>query len=272
MSYQGQDPTFNTVLARATSASNPYIMEKYFNSASASPAFISKRSRGSTINSHAALSNDDYCGRFLGQGSDGSAFISSSAIDFRVDGATSAGTVKGKIMFATRNSSSDFSYRFTIKSDGSMGFNTTAPITAYDFRPISSSSTSIIRHYSPNNDVNAISTFRAETLAGTLDISLQGITGVGGSTAFIKTSNADTTFSIKTGGSTDRLIILGTGLIGIGITPTARLTLPAGTATANTAPLKFTAGTSLAVLEDGTMEFDGANLFITIGGVRKTII
>lgn len=42
--------------------------------------------------------------------------------------------------------------------------------------------------------------------------------------------------------------------------PTARLHLPAGTATANTAPLKFTAGTLLnpAALEAGAMEYDTA--------------
>lgn len=51
---------------------------------------------------------------------------------------------------------------------------------------------------------------------------------------------------------------------GFGIAPTAKLTLPAGTATANTAPLKFTAGTILTVAESGVLETDGGNnLFYT---------
>lgn len=62
------------------------------------------------------------------------------------------------------------------------------------------------------------------------------------------------------------------GSIGIGLTtPTARLHLPAGTATANTAPFKFTSGTNLSVIENGAMEYDGTNLYVSIGGVRKQL-
>jgi hypothetical protein len=64
------------------------------------------------------------------------------------------------------------------------------------------------------------------------------------------------------------------GSVGIGVvSPTAKLHLPAGTATAGTAPQKFTAGTLLAALELGALEFvdDGTNghLYITrnIAGV-----
>jgi hypothetical protein len=64
------------------------------------------------------------------------------------------------------------------------------------------------------------------------------------------------------------------GRVGIGqTTPTARLHLKAGTATANTAPFKFTSGTNLTVTEAGAMEWDGTNLFITqtSGPTRKTL-
>ena len=70
------------------------------------------------------------------------------------------------------------------------------------------------------------------------------------------------------------------GNVGIGTdSPTARLHLPAGTATANTAPQKFTAGTLLTTKELGAVEFidDGTDgkLYITlnIGGTltRKEI-
>ena len=61
----------------------------------------------------------------------------------------------------------------------------------------------------------------------------------------------------------------GGGKVGIGtITPTAKLHLPAGTATANTAPLKFTAGVLNTTAEAGAVEFvdDGTNghLYITL--------
>lgn len=63
----------------------------------------------------------------------------------------------------------------------------------------------------------------------------------------------------------ERMRISSTGLVSIGGTsPTARLLLPAGTATANTAPLKFTKGTNLTAPEDGAMEFTGDNLYLTI--------
>lgn len=51
--------------------------------------------------------------------------------------------------------------------------------------------------------------------------------------------------------------------LGIGISPTASLTLRAGTATAGTAPIVFTAGTNLTAAVAGTMEYDGSELFHT---------
>jgi hypothetical protein len=55
---------------------------------------------------------------------------------------------------------------------------------------------------------------------------------------------------------------------GTSIAPTAILHLAAGTATANTAPLKFTSGTNLTTPEAGAMEFDGSHLYFTIGSTR----
>jgi hypothetical protein len=45
--------------------------------------------------------------------------------------------------------------------------------------------------------------------------------------------------------------------------PTAYLHLGAGTATANTAPLKLTSGTSLGTTEAGAIEYDGSHLYFT---------
>ena len=61
-------------------------------------------------------------------------------------------------------------------------------------------------------------------------------------------------------------------MVGIGGTsPTARFHLPAGTASANTAPLKLTSGTLLTSAEAGAVEFltDIAYLTITTGTARK---
>jgi hypothetical protein len=59
--------------------------------------------------------------------------------------------------------------------------------------------------------------------------------------------------------------------IGTNTTPTARLHLPAGTATVNTAPLKFTSGPLLTTAVAGTIEFltDKYYMTITTGAARK---
>jgi hypothetical protein len=71
---------------------------------------------------------------------------------------------------------------------------------------------------------------------------------------------------------TKRFTISQAGLVGIGQgTPTAVLHLKAGTATANTSPLKFTSGTNLTTPEAGAVEFDGTNYFATASTTRYTL-
>jgi hypothetical protein len=64
------------------------------------------------------------------------------------------------------------------------------------------------------------------------------------------------------------------GSVGIGVTlPLALLHLAAGTATANTAPLKLTSGTNLTTAEAGAVEYNGTNLFFTRAGtVRENVL
>jgi phage baseplate assembly protein gpV len=62
--------------------------------------------------------------------------------------------------------------------------------------------------------------------------------------------------------------------VNIGTTTNTRgalLRLGAGAAAANSAPLKFTAGTNLTTPENGAFEFDGSFLYFTIGGVRLKV-
>jgi hypothetical protein len=64
-----------------------------------------------------------------------------------------------------------------------------------------------------------------------------------------------------------------TGQTGIGgqTTPTALLHIPASSGAVGMGPLKLTEGTLLAVPEDGLFEYDGTNLFFTVGATRKTV-
>ncbi|MDN3656660.1 hypothetical protein QWZ08_13530 [Ferruginibacter paludis] len=73
----------------------------------------------------------------------------------------------------------------------------------------------------------------------------------------------------KTSSGTVLDVVDEAGNVGIGVTnPTAALHLGAGTAAANTAPLKFTAGTNLTTPENGAVEFNGTHFYGTVGGTR----
>ncbi|MCG2613745.1 hypothetical protein LZZ85_05615 [Terrimonas sp. NA20] len=62
------------------------------------------------------------------------------------------------------------------------------------------------------------------------------------------------------------------GKVSIGdFSSSAMLHVQAGTATANTAPIKLTAGTNLTTPEAGAIEFDGTNYYATSGSTRYTL-
>lgn len=80
-------------------------------------------------------------------------------------------------------------------------------------------------------------------------------------------------FYLRTDGSTNTTFYIkqsGTGNTGWSPTYTTGsvLTLPAGTATVGTAPLKFTSGTNLTTPENGAAEYDGTEYYLTSGGTR----
>lgn len=63
------------------------------------------------------------------------------------------------------------------------------------------------------------------------------------------------------------------GQIGLhGVTPSALLTLAAGTATASTAPLKFTTGTNLTVAEAGVMEYNNTFHLTNSDATRRHVV
>lgn len=80
---------------------------------------------------------------------------------------------------------------------------------------------------------------------------------------------------VKAISSTRADLFVPSGNIALGniTSPTGRIHLPAGTTSASSAPIKFTAGTNMTAAEAGALEWDGSNLFITqtTGPTRKTI-
>lgn len=138
------------------------------------------------------------------------------------------------------------------------------------------------------------STSEGVRFGGTVRLYDNGTTGrwsPGGGNGQLFTSGSTGIFSVFNSGGSNSVVLDGSGIIyrsssplqiqttgnvGIGAGGTsasARLHLPAGTATASTAPLKFTSGTNLTAAEAGAVEWDGTNLFITqtSGPTRKTI-
>lgn len=124
-----------------------------------------------------------------------------------------------------------------------------------------------------NNSVGAIN-FIATANTATKQITSQ----VGGYTSGTTANNRGgvLTFSTKPDATTslvERIRITNSGSVGIGTeTPTAVLHLKAGSATANTSPLKFTSGATMSIAEAGSVEFltDAYYGTITTGAARKT--
>jgi hypothetical protein len=119
-----------------------------------------------------------------------------------------------------------------------------------------------------------VGTFTFPKVIGTTDITtplLIGGTAVGSKLTYKSTTGVGTTTGIAhqwlggTDGATVIATMLNNGNVGIGTTsPTAYLHIKAGTATAGTAPLKFTSGTLNTTEESGTIEYDGTDFYISI--------
>ena len=108
---------------------------------------------------------------------------------------------------------------------------------------------------------------------GTFNLGVFGFVRDGGDRKgkFIVQNNNGTTVDSWS----QNLVVTNSGNVGIGTTnPKAYLHLKAGTATASTAPLKFTTGTSLTAPEAGALEFTTDDLFFTIttGTARKAFV
>jgi hypothetical protein len=97
-----------------------------------------------------------------------------------------------------------------------------------------------------------------------------------GDSAMYNQSGSNKLWIENTAGSTPLLSgDFTTNNVGINIAsaaPTARLHIGAGSATANTAPLKLTSGTNLTTAEAGAVEYDGTEFYATNSGASRTIL
>lgn len=165
----------------------------------------------------------------------------------------------------------------TLTPTGRLGVGTTTPLGRLDVSGASAStdlvtfdstrSISVVNTNTTANNASGI-LFRSQSTNGTIQsgVKLLGVntarTVTGLTTDFAILTNANGTIS-------EKMRVTSGGNVGIGVTaPTATLHLKAGTAAANTSPLKFTTGVALTTPEDGSMEYHSSHLYFTIGSTR----
>lgn len=214
----------------------------------------------------------DYAG--LGDIPANTALIGSYAANLAYFPETSAGGVGYKVIFGYYNGAtvkSALEYANTtasalaqidiLKGGGNVTVGSAASVAARNGITVTNTSA----------NAAAEAGFAATTGAGT------GFFGVGSSASskvaglMCYTANA-VPWTVWTNGLR-RMSINSDGLCGIGVTnATATLQLKAGTATANTAPLKINSGTVMSTPEDGCVEYNGTKWYTTIGTDRREII
>ncbi|MAP54630.1 hypothetical protein [Altibacter sp.] len=196
-----------------------------------------------------------------------------------------------KLIYATRAKLTGTD--MVITDDGRIGFGTSDPVERFEFRgpgdndfQITSANTNPPNFilYNTGGTIDAPTALATDQEIGALVIKTHDGSGIrenGGFRFYMDGSPAPgsvpSKFVISTtpNGSIsqrERIIVRSTGNVGISESnPTASLHVRAGTSTAGSAPLKFTAGTNLAVAESGAMEFDGSNLYFTPSTERQTV-
>lgn len=201
-------------------------------------------------------------------------------------GVNSGGT---NLIYATRAQALGNDFVFT--NDGKIGIGTKTPVERFELRgpgdndmQITSASTNPPNFifYNTGGTLDAPNALGTDQEIGSIIMKTHdGVTmrENGGFRFFMdgtpSVGNVPSKFIISTtpsGGSVDvtRLVVRSTGNVGIGLdNPQAKLHLTAGSASANSAPFKFSSGTSLTTPEAGAMEYDGSSLYFTPSASKR---
>jgi len=188
---------------------------------------------------------------------------------------TSTAFTSGSVVFAGSSGTytQDNSNLFFDDTNNRVGIGLTNPEAKIHIKSdVNGTSNMIFENLQGGPNSSAAIYLKTRNLAGTADVT--GIitkTKTGGY-YFDNNENSTNAFMQFSNYLTTWMYADGNGRVGIGTTtPTAVLNLKAGTATANTAPLKFTSGTNLTTAEAGAMEFNGTNLFFSPSTTRHTV-
>jgi hypothetical protein len=188
------------------------------------------------------------------------------------NGGTGASSLTPNNYLIRTNSSGIFDTSAVYEIGGNVGIGTTSPQAQLDISTTVSATGAILRLSNQSNSILAdqphgtIQFFSGDN-STPADVVVSSIIS-----AQATTSPNQAYLSFLTGNNTEKMRVTLAGNVGIGqTTPTAVLHLKAGTATASTAPLKFTSGTNLTTAEAGAMEFNGTNLFFSPSTTRHTV-
>ena len=184
-------------------------------------------------------------------------------------GVTSLNSLTGALSIASGTSGTDFA----ISPSGSTITLNLPTASATNRGALSSADWSIFSAKESPLTFSTGLTRTVNTITSNLSTGIAGSQSVIGGTAASETLTLSSTLNATKG-----KLLFGTSAydevnnrLGIGqLTPTAALHLKAGTATASTAPLKFTTGTSLTAVEAGTIEFTTGNFFLSPSTTRMT--
>jgi hypothetical protein len=184
------------------------------------------------------------------------------------------GALEGSVLFVGSGPvlAQDPSNFFWDNANKRLGIGTTTPQNGITVRKASTGAVRVDAiNTEPSSGANAFLTVSVAGAGAGDPVVIWDVAGVQNWAAGIDNTDADK-FKIASSaflGTDDRLVITTEGNVGVNeLNPTARLHLGAGTA--SLAPLKLTAGTNLSTPEAGALEFDGADLFITLAdGTRR---
>lgn len=156
------------------------------------------------------------------------------------------------------------SFNFDVTGQGRFIYSSTTPLLIQ-----STGSTAVYAQFTNVNTKTAFFGLRDDNymfLQGPAGGSGARIETFGGTLSSIQADTFSTYDSVNppSGGA----IFAGNVGIGQSSSPTAKLHLAAGTATAGTAPIKFTAGTLETTPRDGVVEYNGSHYYGTVGTTR----
>lgn len=158
--------------------------------------------------------------------------------------------------------------RMVIDISGNVGINTPSPGAKLAITDDTDGSATILKLITSDGGLATNQELRTDWQQNTNVLSRQAFTYFGGSDYGFNFYGFNSVLN-----TTPIMTMRGSGNVGIGTTPTAVLHLKAGTATANTAPLKLTSGTNLTTPEAGAIEYDGNNIYhTTTSTARRSLV